>query len=874
MANWLTKLGRRLRLAANRDGVEREMRDEMAFHVENEARWLELNGVPPEEARRMAVISFGGSERHKEEARDSRGGRWFTDLFDDLAQARRQIVRSPAAILAMVLVLGAGVAGAGLVFSAARAYLLKPLPVPEADRLAFVIPAASRNPSAITPDLRGVDWKVAAAGFDATAAWDLDGFTLVGGAAPEYVDGAWVSPGYFEVLGARVIRGRPFGRDEYQQGNRVAIISSDLWARRFGSADSVVGSAVRLHSTDRPLEQELVTIVGVLAPQAWRLNRFQDLLRPLGDARRFSLARVPEGTSFEASAARLTARVRSQLAAADTGWRMSLVPALDEHVYLVRPVLRVLMGLAALLLLLSTASVGALLIARGEERGQEMAVRQALGATGDRLARQVATEVGMIWALATALGVALTAALARVMSAGIEGMAGITVPGGLASVGLDATTIAFIMVASAVPFAVLGFAPLLRVMRQSGGVARPGARVAGSRGASGTRRGLVTVQVTLAVALMINAALLLKTVRGMENASLGFVSANLLKAHLLLPRTRYPDAAARLRGASAILAGTAAAPGVAGAAIVHPHPFRGTESEPVECRGCGTGNDVAAFAAPQTVSPSYFETLSIPIVGGRGFDSRDVAGGQPVAIVSRELAERWGGTQATLGREVRVQSLANDGAWLTIVGVAGEVRKTFGDTLVADLYVPLAQNPRAYFAMLVRTQGSPAASVEPIRRALAGVDEALALSDVESMDDVIRARSGGQRFLATFASGSAALALALTACALYAVIMYLTFRRRREFAVRIAIGAHPRSLVSLVMREGATLLLRGLLAGVALAALGGLLVRSLLFGVTAFDLPAYALSALAVALVAGLALSVPALRASRLSPTAALRDEG
>jgi predicted permease len=872
LSRWRRVLGRRLRLLVRRSRVDAEMAEEMRHHLEELVREHMQAGRSEAEARRAALLEFGGVERMQEAGRDARGGRWMADAGADLRYSVRQMRCGPFATAAMLAVLALGVAAAGLAFAVARGYLYRPLPVPDAERLAYVLGGRSRDPVEDPPDLRGVDWSAAAAPFAEPAGWDLDGFTIVDGDTPEYVSGAWVSPGYFELLGIGAIRGRLFTPDEYTTGNRVAVIGHELWRTRFEGADSIIGAAIRLHSTDRPNEEELVTIVGVLAAPAWNLNDFQHVLRPLGTDRRFSLVRVPAGSSLDEGAARLTAAVRAQVEVADPTWRMGLVSALDEHVYRVRPTIHVLVAIAGLLLLLSIASVGSMLLARWDERAHELAVRKAIGAGPSRLIRQLAVEAGALWVLATAAGLAVTGVLAATVAGQVERFGGVQVPAGVAAVRLDAVVVAGIVCASMVPFLLVAVAPMIRVLRSGASGLRLTTRASGSGRTAATRRALVVAQVALAVALLINASLLARSVGGMTNAPLGFDAGDLLKAHLLLPRTRYPEPADRSRAIEAILARVRAAPGVLGATAVHPHPFRGTTFTEIECDGCGVESTLRV--TPQVITPTYFADLAIPAIAGRGFDVRDDAESAPVAVVSAGLARELGGSQRALGQRVRIRSVEPDGPWFTVVGVVGDVRKTFGDTLYSDLYVPFAQHPRAYTAVFVRTAQGPMSAAPAIRQAVAANDPALALSDVEPMEEVLAARRGPQVILASFGGAAATLALILTVCALYAVIAYLTSRRRKEFALRLALGAGARSIVGLVVGDGLRLITLGVVAGVALAAAGGTLLRARLFGVAPLDGASYGWALSVVAVVSLIALIVPAVRAGARSPAGVLREDG
>lgn len=867
---WLVKAARRARLVLFPGALEREMSDELQNHLTELVREGIASGLTPVEAERQARLAFGGVEQTKELARDARGGRSLFDLTADFRYAVRQAVRSPGHALAVIGILAAAVAGAGVSLALARAYLYRPLPFPEADRLVSIIPAPSRAPFANRPNLSTVNWEMPASLFETTGAWDLDGFTIVNpGSAPEYVDGAWVTPGFFELRGLRPAIGRMFTAEEYTPGSTVALISDGLWRSRFGGDPGVVGSAVRLYSTDRPDEDALVTIVGVLPPTSWA-QRFSEVLRPLGTPRMFSIARLAAGVSIDEGAARLTSVVRGQVPGADSAWRMSLVSTQDEHVYSIRPVLHMLLLTGVLLLILAQANIGALLVARGTTRIPELAVREALGATRGRLIRQLSVEALVLGGGGLLLGLVLTPSAARATARWLEEFGGVTVPGGIGSVGLDQPVLGGIAVMVVLTFLPLVLWPALRVTGPNGGALTHGRATSGTRTVR-LRRVLTTIQVAVAVTLLAQGALLARSVQAMNRTELGFTPERLLKAHLLLPRNTYPDGQSRTQVMERILERLRSTPGVEAATSVFPHPFRGTGFEPVTCQGCT--DQLPTYATPQTVTPDYFGAMGIGLHQGRLFQGEDVDGAQPVAVISEALAHRlWPATSA-LGQSLRVGAEEDGEPWLRVVGVVSEIRKTYSDSLYPDLYRPFAQAPRAYAALLVRTSGDPLSLAPQIRSAVAGENQLLALSDVEPMTAVLADHRGRTSILARFVSGIAALSFGLTLVGLYAVVAYLVRIRRREFAIRAALGATPPQLGREVLGEARGILGIGIALGLAGAVAVAGLLRHQLGGLAPFSFATCVVVAAAVGLAAIAALVLPARSVARLNLSASLREQ-
>lgn len=864
----LHKLARRLRVLLAPGSIERDFDDEMGHHLREAARELEGQGYSPAAAAAEARRRFGGLALTRDQARDAWGGRVLRDLSADVRSALHQMARAPLHAGAVVLLLGAAGAGATIALTLARAWLIRPLPYPESDRLVTVLAAPSRERFDLIPDLSAVDWEPATRLFEQTAAWDLDGFTLVGpGGPPEYLAGAWVSAGFFDLLGIQPARGRGFHPAEYVPGSNVAILSDGLWRRRYGADPAVIGSSVRMHSTDRPDQDALVTIVGVLPPRAWDLHRFTDVLRPLSGPRMFSLARLPSGVNREEATARFNAVVRPQVPSADSAWHMRLTSTQAEYTVEIRPVLLVLTGAALLLLILAQASTGALLLARATARIRELDVRRALGATRGRLIRQLGTEALVLCAVALLLGLALTPALIGMATRGMETFGRIAVPGGSASVGLDPPVVLAVIAMMVLPYFALAVSPVLRLAIQTAAGA-PG-RATPTRSVARMRRGLVALQVAVAVVLLAQGALLAQTVRIMLHSELGFEDTSLLKALVLLPRTQYPDAATRREAVAAMVARVRQLPEVVDAAIASPHPFRQAGTAPVQCDGCDAAT---AYHAMETiVTPGYFETMAIPLRFGRLFDQRDDSTGA-AAIISETLSRRLWNTADGTGRRLRRAS-DQPGPWLTVVGVVGDVRKNFSDSLIPDLYRPYDQVPRAFASVMVRTRTPPLMAESRIREAVAAADPALALAEVEPMDLVVRDRQGPARVLAGFVGGAALLGFGLAVLGLAAVVSYLVRLRRREFAVRVTLGARPGQIVDRVFRDGAGMLLTGLGLGLAGAWAVAGASRSVLSGVSPRDPLVYVMVSGLVLLVAALALAVPAGQAARVDPALSLRDE-
>jgi putative ABC transport system permease protein len=422
---------------------------------------------------------------------------------------------------------------------------------------------------------------------------------------------------------------------------------------------------------------------------------------------------------------------------------------------------------------------------------------------------------------------------------------------------------------SALPYLLLAISPVLRLAAESGGGTL--GRSTPPPSIARMRRALVALQVSVAVVLLAQGALLVRSSRNMLRAELGFDESNLLKAYILLPRTQYPDPGSRRLAMAQLVERIRQVPEVMDAAVGHPHPFRGAPATPYECEGCTPGG-TQPRAVEAVVTSGYFNTLRIPLRAGRLFDDRDRDTLDRVAIVSEALSRRLWNTADGTGRRLR-RAGDEPGAWLTVVGVVGEVRKSYTDSLYPDVYLPFEQLPRAFGTVMVRTRTEPLALEPRIREAAASADPTLALAEVEPMAVMLRDRRGPARVLAGFVGGVAVLGFGLTVLGLAAVVGYLVRLRRREFAVRLTLGARPMQIVRRVFRDAGGMLGVGLLLGVGLAwGLAGA-SRAVLAGISPRDPLTYGGVVLLVVGVAMAALLVPAFKAAVTDPSISLREE-
>jgi predicted permease len=860
--------------------------EELAFHLTMRARALEAEGHSADRAREIALREFGDLEdarrfcRDEDEVRmrDYRRTLWLDNVRQDARLAVRTLRRQPAFALSTVLTLGIAIALAASAYGIVHAYLIRPLPYPEPERVVQVRATPTRDRFPNMPVLDKVDWRVADTVFSALVQWDLDAFTLVGGDRAESVQGAWVSPGYFATLGLRPAVGRGFEPAEFVSGAPVVILSDAVWSRRYNRDPSLIGRPIRLQSLDNPDKAEVATVVGVMPPNAWHINRFTDVLRPLRpDARFASIAQLKPGMSVDEAQRRLNALVLPQLGKVDPAYHLSVVSLQAEYTYRLRPTLVALMGGALILLLIAGASVAGAQGARSAARRAEVQVRIALGASRLRITMQLLTESVVIATLAGVIGAAIAHTVLTTFGSTVGEQLGASIPGGVDRLALGAPMLALVVGAGTLIGAAFGVLPALVLTRA---MARPenligsiGSQkgVARSAATPMLRRGLIVGQVAFTMMLLVGAGLMARTILSIATTSLGFDDAQVVKADMFLPTARYKDATAQSAATNRLLSAIAGAPGVRRVAASFPDPLRSFLGPNVNVTGgAAARSDSGPPAAEYLVTPGYFDVLRMPLRAGRAFSSQDDAEAPKVAIVSEGLARALWPGETAVGRQLRI---AADSVWRTVVGVAGEMQQPVETTPTPELYLPFAQDAHPLVFLIARVRGDPREMETTLQRSVARVDEGLGLANVRPLSELTDHVTTRHRALATVLSVFAVLALGLAMLALYASLAYVVAQRRREIAIRVAVGATRWSIRSLVAREGVTVVVGGLALGAAASLALTRLLTTQLYGVTPTDPVTFAgIAGLLGACALGAALA-PLRQAARVDPAEIMRSE-
>jgi putative ABC transport system permease protein len=799
----------------------------------------------------------------------------------EIRYAARVLFRAPGFTAVAVSVLALGIGANSAIFSVVDAALLRPLPFHQPQELVMLWEKAPANPHNRVTPLNFQDWHDQNTVFAGLAAVSGGSRTMQGRDGAELIPGQSVTREFFSVLGIRPVAGRMFNEEDERTRATAVVIGEGLWRSRFGGDPSIVGRRVTL-------DGELYTVVGV-APAGFQILYPADLwtlyvVKRSPEQRKMHylqvLGRLKPGVTLEqanAAMAGIAVEISRLYPATNKGWGIR-AEALRDAV--VGPELRsttlVLAGVVALVLLMACANVANLMLARGIGRAREIAVRVSLGAGRGRLARQLLTESLLLAAAGGIAGVALAWALIRVAPHLIpEG----ALPAGIA-LSLDARVALFTVLVTLATGVLFGLAPMWQVARIS---LADGLR-AGGRGASGANAtllgSLAAVEIAVAVLVVAGAGLFLRTMDRLSQVDPGYHAQGILTARVVLPLARYQTQDRALAFYESAQRELESLPGVRSATFGGSLPLTGWDiGQGFRVNGgAQTGDGRQGAAHYQIVGARYFETLGIPVETGRAFSERDGVGAPQVAIVNTEFVRKYLTGSNPIGMRITVQAMDNAGPKPVdreIVGVVGQVRVDgLGERENAvEIYVPITQNPWYSASIAVRAAGDPSALASAVKAAIGRVDGSLAVTRIRTMDQIAGDSVARPRFRARLLEGLALIALLLSAAGIFAVLAFSVSQRRREFGIRMALGAQVGNVISLVLSRGVKIAAAGIAAGLAGSALLARSAATLLFGVEPLDPSAYFFAAALLAGVALAAASVPAWRATRVDPAVTLREE-
>ena len=797
-------------------------------------------------------------------------------MISDLRLALRTLRRRPGYSLVVTAVFTLGLGGTVALFALVDAVLIQPLPLSAPERLVYGYGSFPLNDSASVSPPDFLDYRHRSESFEALAAHTRFPSTVgvFDGTRPESASATYVSRNYLDVLRLTPTHGRNFGLAPEEGGtDDEVLLSHGFWQRHYAGDTSAVGGTLRIEDREH-------TIVGVLPPTAPILGDV-DLYMPLRfgqpefSVRRFhflgAIGRLKDGIGLAAAQQEVDA-IAADLAriypSSNDGWRLRLVPLKEVVVGAVRTPLSLLLAGISLVLLVACANVGALTLARSATRSGELALRRALGAGRGGLVRMLLAENLVLAVAGGASGLLLAAYLLD----GVAALASETLPR-LEEVSLDGRVLAFTLVTAVAAGAISAILPALRL-----GTANLQSRLDASRTTTSSpsrlRDGLVVAQVALSVVLLVSSSLLLRSLRELDRVDLGFSPASLLTAAVSLPESRYPTTPTQQGFFDALSSEIASLPEVEAVALADLVPFSGhndtflyPEDRPPEPPSAGFNTQV------RRVGADYFSTLGVTLEAGREIQSSDGPGSPPVAVINSKLAKtlfpgRWPLT--ALGERLVID--VGEPVTVTVVGVVASLQEhSPGQPENKAIYLAQRQLTEGATRLLIRTRGEPSAVVPGLRDALRRLDPELPLAEIASLEEHLATLTAGPRFRTSLLSLFGVVALLLAAVGLYGLLAHHVAERRRELGLRQALGALPANLARLVVGRGMVLTALGLALGIPAALAAARLFDALLFGVEAGDPASFLAAAVLVALVALVSCLLPALRASRVEPMAALR---
>jgi putative ABC transport system permease protein len=882
----MARLWRKLRWAIDRRGRERELRDELEFHLSEDAAEGRASGLTAERARSAAQRELGSLARVAEETRATWGWPLLEQILQDFRYALRTMARNPGFAAAAIATLTIGVGTTTAVFSIVYGVLLRPLPFDAPDRL-VVLHTVIAGENGSVRDLSPPNFaslREESRALETVAAFINGDDTLIGAGDPQQLDTARVTAGFFELLGVAPAVGRTFDRQEHEPGrDRVVVLAHRTWQSAFGGNRSVVGQSIRLDG--RPF-----TVIGVMpagfdfpsAREAWLPQANEDPFLPAStNGRKFNswlpvLGRLRDGAtpeSLQADLRDVAGRLETRFPESNVGVGFAARPAHDEMVGEVRTPLLLLLGAVGLVLSIACANVAGLLLARAARRRDEIAVRASLGASRGRIVRQLITESIVLAIGGGAFGVLLASWTTRwLVATPISGLPR------LDSIQVDGTVLAFALGITLVASVLAGLLPAFRAAGDSlsGALRTAGRSALASQRGGRLRSGLVVGQLALAVMLLVGAGLFLRSFLRLTAVDAGFRVEQVLSFRIDLPRTIYDSKARVSAYYEQLLERVDRLPGVQSAGVASRRPPVGRLASRFRVDR-GEQPEREPSIGIVAVSPAYFQTMGVRVLEGRGFTAADRAGSAAVVIINEAAAKQFFPGEQPVGRRLvnfSYNPIEDIASAFTIVGVIRDYRNVgLTRESAPEAYFPQAQAGLERMFVAVRTTGDPLALTSAIRTELMALDANLAIPPFLTIEQNVANTVARPRFFTMVLSLFSAVALLLAAIGIFGLLSFAVAQRTHEIGVRIALGASPAGVVRGIVGEALALVAVGLGVGLAGAlAFTGLLERQL-YGVTPTDPVAFAGVALILGATALVASVVPAWRAAAVDPLVALRAE-
>ncbi|MGB7921784.1 MAG: ABC transporter permease [Pyrinomonadaceae bacterium] len=807
-------------------------------------------------------------------------------LRQDIRYGFRMMLKSPVFTVVTVLALALGIGANTAIFSVINAVLLRPLPYSNPDQLVLMW---EKNPRMVDLDRMWVaypnfaDWKNQNQVFEQMAVYRTGGGNLTGEAEPEQIQVAQVSSDFFPLLGVQPVMGRSFLPEEDRPGAQQSIIvSHGLWQRRFGGDPALVGKQLML-------DGESFTVVGIMPPsfsfperpsnpiEAWApvgLDANQTGMKGRGNHPGLTaIARLKPGVTFAEARANMESVARSlaqQYPDSNAENTVTMTTLNEELTGDVRPALLVLLAGVAFVLLIACANVANLLLARATTRHREIAIRTALGASRWRVVRQLLTESILLALMGGVLGIVLALW-------GVDLLLAVSpedIPR-LAEAGIDSHVLLFSLAISLLTGVVFGLAPALQAskLELTEALKEGGRGLAGSILRNRLRSLLVVSELALALVLLVGAGLMMKSFLRLQRVDPGFNSENVLLARIPLPPVKYSEPQQQAAFFQQVVERVKSLPGVQAAAVGSSPPLGGGSWQ----SGAGIeGRAIKDFLVDiNVISPDYTSALGIKLKTGRLFTEQDKKESAPVVLIDETLAERYWPNEDPVGQRMGFnRDDKGQPIWREVVGVVGHVKHYGLDAESrVQIYLPYLQVSRSSMSLVVRTDGDPASLAPALRREILALDKDQPVASLRTMEDVVSESVAQPRFSTLLLGVFAGVALILAAVGIYGVIAYSVMQRTHEIGIRMALGAGRGDILKLVLGQGMALALTGIAIGLVAAFIVTRVMTSLLFNVSATDPTTFAAVALLLALVALVAIYIPARRAMKVDPMIALRYE-